>query len=116
MKITDRVKDIIKSGGEWISTVDLENAAVAHPAIELAAVIGCFHPKWEERPLMIVQPSPGTTLDHGELKSFLDGRVARWWIPDALEIITAMPLTATGKIDKRALRSRFADYQFQLEQ
>ena len=112
MKITDRVKDIIKSGGEWISTVDLENAAVAHPAIELAAVIGCFHPKWEERPLMIVQAAPGATLDHGELKSFLDGRVARWWIPDALEIIAAMPLTATGKIDKRALRSRFADYQF----
>ena len=112
MKITDRVKDIIKSGGEWISTVDLENAAVAHPAIELAAVIGCFHPKWEERPLLIVQASPGSDIDHRQLSAFLDGRVARWWIPDAVETIAAMPLTATGKIDKRALRTRFADYRF----
>ena len=112
MKITDRVKDIIKSGGEWISTVDLENAAAAHPAVELAAVIGCFHPKWEERPLMIIQAAPGAAIDHAAISEFLEKVVARWWVPDAVETISAMPLTATGKIDKRALRTRFADYVF----
>lgn len=112
MNITDRVKDIIKSGGEWISTVELENAAVAHPAIEFAAVIGRHHPKWEERPLMIVQMVPGNRVDHGQLSEFLSHKVARWWLPDAIEPIATMPLTATGKIDKRTLRDLFADYQF----
>jgi 3-(methylthio)propionyl---CoA ligase len=111
MTITDRTKDVIKSGGEWISSIELENIAVAHPAIAAAAVIGVPHPKWDERPLLLVVPAEGATATPAELLAHFDGKVANWWIPDAVEFIDDLPLTATGKISKLTLRERFADYR-----
>lgn len=104
MQITDRSKDIIKSGGEWISSIDLENVANGHPKVRLAAVIGMPHPKWEERPLMIVECGPGERLTAKELLTWLRPRVAKWALPDAIIMINEMPLTATGKILKSTLR------------
>ncbi|MCC6622511.1 MAG: long-chain-fatty-acid--CoA ligase [Deltaproteobacteria bacterium] len=111
MQITDRSKDVIKSGGEWVSSIDLENAAMAHPAVAQAAAIGVPHPKWQERPLLLVVPRPDKALDKAELMTFLEGRLIKWWLPDAIEVIDALPLGATGKILKRTLRERFADYR-----
>ncbi|MBS0520863.1 MAG: fatty-acid--CoA ligase [Proteobacteria bacterium] len=111
MQITDRSKDVIKSGGEWISSIDLENAAMAHPAVAEAAVIGVFHPKWDERPLLIVQKKPGATLEKSELIDFLGGKVAKWWLPDDVQFVDAIPHTATGKILKTRLREDFKDYK-----
>ena len=111
MQITDRAKDVIKSGGEWISSIDLENAAVAHPKVKEAAVIGVAHPKWFERPLLIVvpeDPDDPPTLD--ELRQFLARDFAKWWLPDALEVVDEIPHSATGKIDKKRLRDQFKDY------
>lgn len=104
MKITDRAKDIIKSGGEWISSVDLENAASGHPAAAVVAVIAMPHPKWEERPLMVVQCRPGHAIDRESMLAFLRGRVANWWLPDDVVTIPEMPLSATGKVLKTTLR------------
>jgi len=108
VQITDRVKDVIKSGGEWISSIDLEHAAMEHPAIALATVIGVKHPKWDERPLMLVVCNPGQALERGELLAFLSSRVARWWLPDEVIFLDALPLGGTGKIDKLSLRKHYA--------
>lgn len=109
--LTDRAKDLIKSGGEWISSIDLENTAMGHPQVAEAAVIAVPHPKWAERPLLIVLPKPGAYPDKEDILNFLDGKVARWWMPDDVVFVTDMPHTATGKIQKMVLRERFKDYQ-----
>ncbi len=109
LQITDRVKDIIKSGGEWISSLDIENAALMHPQVALAAVIGVADPRWGERPVLMVTPRPGGALTGDDLRGFLSGRIARWWMPDTVLILDEMPLGATGKIDKRKLRERAPD-------
>src|SRR5690606_34029997 len=109
MQITDRSKDVIKSGGEWISTIDLENLAMAHPAVANAAVIGVPHPKWDERPLLVVVPRPGTEVSREEILSFYEGKIAKWWTPDDVQLVESIPLGATGKILKTKLRVQFAD-------
>jgi fatty-acyl-CoA synthase len=111
MQITDRSKDVIKSGGEWISSIDLENLAVGHPKVAEAAVIGVRHPKWGERPLLIIVLKEGQSAGKAELLAFLDGKVAKWWMPDDVAFVTEIPHTATGKIQKTALRDRFKDYE-----
>jgi 3-(methylthio)propionyl---CoA ligase len=111
MQITDRSKDVIKSGGEWISTIDLENLAIAHPAVAQAAVIGVAHPKWDERPLLIVVTKPNAQVTRDELLKFYDGKIAKWWLPDDVAFVEAIPLGATGKILKTKLREMFKDYQ-----
>jgi fatty-acyl-CoA synthase len=108
MRITDRAKDVIKSGGEWISSIDLENVAVACPGVKIAAVVGVFHPKWEERPVLVIEPHDGATVTADDVLAYLDGKIIKWWTPDAVEI-APVPLTATGKIDKKVLRARYAD-------
>ena len=110
MQITDRAKDVIKSGGEWISSVDVENAAVAHPAIQIAACIGVAHPKWEERPLLIVQNYPDKRADKEEIMALLSETFARWQLPEDIIYIDEIPLTATGKVDKKPLRAQYQDY------
>ncbi|MGO4716243.1 fatty-acid--CoA ligase [Bradyrhizobium sp. 2TAF24] len=110
MRITDRSKDVIKSGGEWISSIDLENLAVGHPKVAEAAVIGVAHPKWDERPLLIIQLKDGQTATREEILSYMDGKIAKWWMPDDVTFVTAIPHTATGKILKTALRDQFKDY------
>ncbi len=111
MQITDRTKDVIKSGGEWISSVELENAAAGHPAIAEAAAIGMYHPKWDERPVLFCIRKEGQQVTGEELIDFLKDHVAKWWLPDAVEFVDDIPHTATGKISKKDLRDRFADYQ-----
>jgi fatty-acyl-CoA synthase len=111
MQITDRSKDVIKSGGEWISSIDLENLAVGHPKVAEAAVIGVRHPKWGERPLLVVVLKEGQSAGKAELLAFLDGKVAKWWMPDDVAFVAEIPHTATGKIQKTALRDRFKDYE-----
>ena len=111
MQITDRSKDVIKSGGEWISSIDLENAAMAHPGVAEAAVIGVAHPKWDERPLLIVQKKAGSEIGKTELIDFLAGKVAKWWLPDDVQFVEAIPHTATGKILKTKLREDFRNYR-----
>jgi len=112
VSITDRTKDVIKSGGEWISSIEVENCATGHPMVAEAAVIGRVHPKWGERPLLIVVKNGEGDVTPEELKSFLDGKIAKWWIPDDVQYIEEMPHTATGKIQKMKLREMFEDYQF----
>lgn len=111
MRITDRAKDVIKSGGEWISSIDLENTAVGHPAVAEAAVIGVAHPKWQERPLLVVVRKPDASLTREDLLGWLDGKVAKWWIPDDVVFVHDLPHTATGKISKLELRKRLGDYR-----
>ncbi len=110
MQITDRSKDVIKSGGEWISSIDLENLAIAHPAVANAAVIGVAHPKWDERPLLIVAKKPGAEVTREELLKFYEGKIAKFWMPDDVQFVDAIPLGATGKILKTRLREQFKDY------
>jgi len=110
MQITDRSKDVIKSGGEWISSIDLENLAVGHPKVMEAAVIGVHHPKWDERPLLIIIPKKGEALTREEMLGFMDGKIAKWWMPDDVVFVDEIPHTATGKILKTALRDRFKNY------
>ena len=105
--IRDRSKDVIKSGGEWISSVELENHAVAHPAVAEAAAIGIPHPTWQERPLLVVVKKPGAEVDRAEILAFLEGKVAKWWLPDDVVFVDELPHTATGKLSKRTLRDRF---------
>jgi len=111
MQITDRAKDLIKSGGEWISSVELENAAMGHPHVALAAVIGVAHPKWEERPLLVVKRANGVSLTRETLLDYLANRVVKWWLPDDVVFVDEIPLTAAGKLDKRSLREQFRDYR-----
>ncbi len=111
MHITDRSKDVIKSGGEWISSIELENAAMGHPAIAEAAVIGVAHPKWQERPLLVVVRKAGQDVTRDELLRFLEGKVARWWLPDDVAFTAELPHTATGKLQKMKLREQFRDYR-----
>ncbi|MCG6121315.1 MAG: long-chain-fatty-acid--CoA ligase [Microvirga sp.] len=111
MQIVDRSKDVIKSGGEWISSIDLENIAVGHPDVAEAAVIGVPHPKWDERPLLIVVPKPGRTPDRDDLIAFMGKRIAKWQLPDDVVLVEEIPHTATGKIQKTTLRDRFRDYR-----
>ena len=111
LQITDRSKDVIKSGGEWISSIDLENLAVAHPAVAEAAVIGVPHPKWSERPLLVVVRKPGQEVSAAELLAFYDGKIAPWQRPDAVEFVEQLPHTATGKLLKTQLRQAFAGYE-----
>ncbi len=110
MQITDRSKDVIKSGGEWISSIDLENLAVGHPKVAEAAVIGMRHPKWDERPLLIVVLKEGQTASKQEILAFIEGKIAKWWMPDDVVFVSAIPHTATGKIQKTTLRDQFHDY------
>jgi fatty-acyl-CoA synthase len=112
MHITDRAKDVIKSGGEWISSIELENLAVGHPDVAEAAVIGVPHPKWDERPLLIIVPKAGKSPSKDDLIGFMQGRIAKWWLPDDMVLIESIPHTATGKIQKTALRDIFRDYRF----
>ncbi len=112
MRITDRSKDVIKSGGEWISSIEIENLAVAHPDVLEAAVIGHAHPRWDERPLLIVVPKQGRAIDRAEMLKFMDGKIARWWMPDDVQIVAEIPHTAAGKINKLKLREDFKNYTF----
>ena len=111
MQITDRSKDVIKSGGEWISTIDVENVAVAHPAVAMAACIGMKHPKWDERPIVAVVKKPGAEVTREELLAFYEGKVAKWQIPDDVVFVDAIPLGATGKMLKTRLREMLKDYR-----
>ncbi|HEY3142356.1 MAG TPA: long-chain fatty acid--CoA ligase [Acidimicrobiales bacterium] len=111
IRLVDRTKDVIKSGGEWISSVDLENELMAHPAVAEAAVIGVSHPKWQERPLACVVLKPGETATRDDILSFLEGRVAKWWLPDDVVFIDEVPKTSVGKFSKKDLRIRFANYE-----
>ena len=111
MQITDRSKDVIKSGGEWISSIDLENLAVAHPDVAEAAVIGIFHPKWDERPLLVIVKKPGAAVTKEDLLKFFDGKIAKWWMPDDVAFVDQLPHTATGKLLKTKLREDFKDYR-----
>jgi 3-(methylthio)propionyl---CoA ligase len=111
MQITDRSKDVIKSGGEWISSIDLENIAVAHPAIAEAAVIGVRHPKWDERPLVVAVKKTGAEVTREQLLEFYKGKVAKWWMPDDVAFVEQLPHTATGKLLKTKLRQDFRDYK-----
>jgi len=110
MQITDRAKDVIKSGGEWISSIEIENIAAGHPKALLAAVIGVAHPKWDERPLLLVKLKDGESASREEFLGFLDGKIARWWTPDDVVFVDDIPLGATGKIDKKLIRQRMAGY------
>jgi fatty-acyl-CoA synthase len=111
MQVTDRAKDVIKSGGEWISSIELENLAVGHPKVAEAAVIGVRHPKWDERPLLIVVLKPGESATREELLGYLTGKIAKWWMPDDVQFVSEIPHTATGKIQKITLREQFNAYR-----
>ena len=111
IQITDRSKDVIKSGGEWISSIDLENIAIAHPAVAEAAVIGVKHPKWDERPIVVVVKKPGQEVSREELLRFYEGKIAKWWMPDDVVFVQELPHTATGKLSKLTLRQQLKDYR-----
>jgi fatty-acyl-CoA synthase len=110
MQITDRSKDVIKSGGEWISSIEIENLAMGAPGVACAAVIGVAHPKWDERPLLIIEPKPGEAPTREALLAHLEGKIAKWWMPDDVVTVEKIPLGATGKINKLALRDMFKTY------
>ena len=111
MQITDRSKDVIKSGGEWIGSIDLENIAMAHPGVAMAACIAAHHPKWDERPLLVVMRKPGSTVTREELLAFYAGKIAKWWTPDDVVFVDTIPLGATGKMQKIKLREQFKDHK-----
>ncbi len=111
MQITDRSKDVIKSGGEWIGSIDLENIAMAHPSVAMAACIGARHPKWDERPLLVVVRKHGAELTREQLLQFYDGKIAKWWTPDDVVFTDAIPLGATGKVQKNKLREQYAHHK-----
>ena len=111
MQITDRSKDVIKSGGEWISSIEIENIAVGHPDVQEAAVIGIEHPKWDERPLLIIIKNPDANLNKNDILKFFEGKIAKWWMPDDVVFVDEIPHTATGKIQKRTLREQFSEYR-----
>ena len=111
MQITDRSKDVIKSGGEWISSIDVENIAMAHPAVAMAACVGMPHPKWDERPIIAVVKKPGAEVSVQELLNFYEGKTAKWQVPDDVVFVDAIPLGATGKMQKMKLREQLKDYK-----
>ena len=113
IQITDRAKDVIKSGGEWISSIELENAAVGCPGVLEAAAIGIPHPKWDERPLLLVVRDDDSNVSEGQIRDFLSNEVAKWWLPDAIEFVEELPHTATGKLSKKDLRDKYRDYRFE---
>ena len=110
IRLVDRTKDLVKSGGEWISSVDLENEIMAHPEVAEAAVIGIPHPRWDERPLACVVRSEGSELSRQDVLDWLTPRVAKWWLPDDVVFIESVPKTSVGKFSKKTLREQFADY------
>ena len=112
MQITDRAKDVIKSGGEWISSIELENCAVGCPGVAEAAAIGIFHPKWDERPLLLVVRGADSMVAEAEIRAHLAEHIAKWWQPDAIEFVEQLPHTATGKLSKKTLREQYRDYRF----
>jgi fatty-acyl-CoA synthase len=111
MQITDRAKDVIKSGGEWISSIELENSAVALPGVAEAAAIGIAHPKWDERPLLVIVLKKGESATREEILGFMQGKIAKWWMPDDVTFVDEIPHTATGKIQKMTLRKQFSAYR-----
>ena len=112
MQITDRSKDVIKSGGEWISSIDLENCAVGCPGVAEAAAIGIPHSKWDERPLLLVVRSSDSSVSEVDIRQHLAKTVAKWWQPDGIEFVDHLPHTATGKLSKKTLREQYKDYRF----
>jgi acyl-CoA synthetase (AMP-forming)/AMP-acid ligase II len=112
VQITDRSKDVIKSGGEWISSIDIENFAIAHPAVAEAAVIGVAHAKWAERPLLVVVRKYGQDVDRRQMLDFLRDKIAKWWMPDDVLFVDSLPHTATGKLSKLILRQQLKDYRW----
>jgi fatty-acyl-CoA synthase len=110
MQITDRTKDLIKSGGEWISSIELESAAMGHPDVQEAAAIAMAHPKWTERPMLVIVPRGNCGLTAEGVRDYLDGRIAKWWMPDDIAFLDELPHTATGKVSKLQLRERFKDH------
>ena len=110
VQITDRSKDVVKSGGEWISSIEIENLAVAHPAVHEAAVIAARHPKWQERPLLLIHPKPGAAITKDEMLAFLEGKIVKWWTPDDVVIVDELPHTATGKLLKTRLRQEYGGW------
>ena len=113
LTIQDRAKDLIKSGGEWISSIDLENVVMGHPDIENCAVIAVLHPKWDERPLLVIVPKGGKRVTKAEIDMLLLGHFAKWQLPDSIEFVKELPLTATGKVSKLTLRKKFEGYKFE---
>jgi fatty-acyl-CoA synthase len=111
MVITDRSKDVIKSGGEWISSIDIENMAIGCPGVQEAAVIGIAHPKWDERPLLIIVRKEGADVTREQVLEYFDGKIAKWWMPDDVVFVEQLPHTATGKLLKTKLREDFKDYR-----
>src|SRR5205085_1261034 len=112
LRLTDRAKDVIKSGGEWISSIELENAAVGCPGVLEAAAIGIPHPKWDERPLLLVIRDDASTVCEQDIRDHLSKEVAKWWLPDAVEFVDDLPHTATGKLSKKDLREKYRNYRF----
>jgi acyl-CoA synthetase (AMP-forming)/AMP-acid ligase II len=112
LRLTDRAKDVIKSGGEWISSIELENAAVGCPGVAEAAAIGVPHPKWDERPLLLVVRANGSEVCEADIRTHLGKQIAKWWQPDAIEFVEELPHTATGKLSKKDLRDQYRDYRF----
>jgi fatty-acyl-CoA synthase len=115
MQITDRAKDVVKSGGEWISSIEIENIAMGHDAVANAAVVGIAHPKWDERPILLCELKPGAQASADDLKAYLDGKIARWWMPDDVLFVDSIPLGPTGKIDKKAIRAGLDGYKLPFE-
>jgi fatty-acyl-CoA synthase len=111
MQITDRAKDVIKSGGEWISSIELENAAVGAPGVQEAAAVGVYHPKWDERPILLIVKKPGAEASEAAIVDYLKDKVAKWWLPDEIVFVDELPHTATGKILKRQIRDDYKDYK-----
>jgi fatty-acyl-CoA synthase len=112
MQITDRAKDVIKSGGEWISSIEIENITLGCAGVHEAAAIGLPHPKWDERPLLVIVRKPGSSITREDVLAHLNGRIAKWWMPDDVAFVDEIPHTATGKISKLELRRQFHDYRF----
>ncbi|MFC5798743.1 long-chain-fatty-acid--CoA ligase [Sphingopyxis terrae] len=115
MQITDRAKDVVKSGGEWISSIEIENIATGHPAVAIAAVVGIAHPKWDERPILLCELKPGAQARADDIRAYLDGKIAKWWMPDDIVFVDAIPLGPTGKIDKKAIRAGLEGYELPFE-
>ena len=111
MQITDRAKDVIKSGGEWISSIELENAAVGAPGVQEAAAVGVYHPKWDERPILLIVRKPDAAVSEADIVDYLKDKVAKWWLPDEVVFVDELPHTATGKILKRQIRDDYKDYK-----